>query len=480
MRLTITALRCALILGVAPMAQSMERAPTVSCDALVGNTYYNIAVTAAVRVAASGSVPAYCKVSGHEPGTDHDLEVRLPDYWLGRYVQRGGGGFDGSIPPPALSTGALQAGAVQGANNGGHRDPTGAVLRDNPRAVDRYSHGAILAATRFGKAVTRAYYGRYPEYSYYEGCSNGGRGALNAAAKYGNEFDGVVAVAPTINLTGQIAQWTGAAALTMPSAGQFAQVHAAAVAQCDALDGAKDGIIANWQACQFDAARHIPRGVGLTSAQVHAIRAIMNDVKRADGSTLYSGFGFGDLGPGAPAYGMFGTGQMRSIVLNDASWMPEQFNLEQHQPMISAVIDARHQFSASPAGLTQFMHGGGKIIVWHGSDDALLSHKDTIRTWLEVNRVAGAALARANSRLYIAPGVQHCSGGPGADNIDALAALMSWVEQGKAPGTLLARKLDRTGAVQLSRPLCEYPAWPRYNGKGDVNDAGNFSCTVKP
>ena len=92
------------------------------------------------------------------------MEIRLPDRWLERYVQRGGGGFDGSIPPAAVSAPALLAGAVQGANNGGHRDRSGAVLLNNPRAVERYAHGAILTATRFGKAVTQAYYGRSPKY----------------------------------------------------------------------------------------------------------------------------------------------------------------------------------------------------------------------------------------------------------------------------------------------------------------------------
>ena len=113
---------------------------------------------------------------------------------------------------------ALSSGAVQTANNGGHRDPSGAIFLNNPLVVQRYAHTAILTATQFGKAVTNAYYGQGPKYSYYEGCSNGGRGALNAAAKYGDEYDGVIAGAPTRNLTGQIEQWTRATALTLPSA----------------------------------------------------------------------------------------------------------------------------------------------------------------------------------------------------------------------------------------------------------------------
>jgi pimeloyl-ACP methyl ester carboxylesterase len=460
-----------------PVATFAANAPAVACESLVGKAYYNIRVTAAAKVAATGNIPTFCKVSGHEPGTDHDLEVRLPDQWRGRYVQRGGGGFDGSIPPVAFSQGALNAGAVQGANNGGHRDPSGAALLNNPRAVDRYAHTAILTATRFGKAVTKAYYGSYPQYSYYEGCSNGGRGALNAAAKYGNEFDGVIAVAPTTNLSGQIAQWTSAAALTMPTADQFKQVHAAAVAKCDAMDGAKDGIVSHWQACQFDASKDVPSSVGLSAAHVQAINTIMSEVKDSAGNVIYAGFGTGDLSFGAPAYAMFGTGQMRSIILNDANWSAAQFRMDQHLPLIKKVIDEQHQFSAANSDLIQFMRGKGKIIIWHGADDALLSHKDTIRSWQSLNLEAGKELMSANSRLYIAPGVNHCAGGAGADQIDSLAAMIDWVERGKPPATLLAKKIDAaSGATKFTRPLCEFPAWPRYSGKGDVNDAAQYSC----
>lgn len=454
-------------------------APARSCESLVGLSFYNVPITAAVTVPAANGMPAWCKVTGTEQGTKHDLEVRLPERWLGRYVQRGGGGFDGSIPPAAFSGGALRLGAVQGANNGGHRDPTGAALLGDVRAIERYAHGAILTATRFGKAVTQAYYGRAPAHSYYEGCSNGGRGAFNAAAKYGPEFDGIVSVAPTMNLSGQIAAWTSAAALSLPSREQFAAIHAAAAARCDADDGARDGIISRWQRCAFDPAKDIPKSVGLTSAQLAAVQKLLDGWQAPDGSPIYAGYGYGDMAPGAPAFAMFGTGQMRSIVLSDANWSPQGFDPVASLPRISAVIDGQYQFSATPEGLAQFLRGGGKMMLWHGSDDALLSHKDTIRTWERLGQVAGEATRRASARFYIAPGVAHCAGGPGADGIDALGALVNWVEQGQAPGTLEAVKRGPDGAVKFSRPLCEYPAWPKYRGTGDVNSAASFACVTE-
>jgi hypothetical protein len=455
------------------------QAPRASCASLLGREYYNVTVTAAVDMPAAGSVPAYCRVSGHEAGTDHDMEVRLPMQWRGRYVQRGGGGFDGAIAPIAGAPQALQLGAAQGANNGGHRDRSGAALLNDPRATERYAHTAILTATRFGKAVTQAYYGAAPAHSYYEGCSNGGRGALNAAAKYGTEFDGVVAMAPTLNMMGIVPAMTRFGALALPDATQFAAVHAAVVAKCDSLDGARDGIISRWQSCQVDPARDLPASIGLTAPQVEALRTLWSDQRRGDGSVSYSGLGFGDLAAGAAIYGAFGLGHLRYVVFNDAQWTPPGGRLDEQRdlPAIRAILEGRYQFSASVTGLAQYLRAGHKLLVWHGTDDPIISHRDTIRTWADVVAATGAQAARANSRLYIAPGVAHCGGGEGADSVDLLAAMMQWVEAGSAPGTLVASKREAgTGKVRFTRPLCEYPRWPRYDGKGDPALAASFAC----
>ena len=465
----------------AAQADPPARAPRVACASLVGREFYNVTVTAAHDVPAGGVLPAYCQVSGHEAGTGHDMEVRLPATWRGGYVQRGGGGFDGAIAPAASAPAALRLGAAQGANNGGHRDPSGASLLDDPRATERYAHAAILTATRFGKAVTQAYYGAAPAHAYYEGCSNGGRGALNAAAKYGTEFDGVIAMAPTLNMMGIIPAMTRFGALALPDKQQLASVHAAVVAKCDALDGAKDGIVSNWQACKVDPARDLPASIGLSPPQIEALRTLWSDQRRADGSVSYSGLGFGDLSAGAAIYSAFGLGHLRYVVFNDAKWSPPSAGLDEQRdlPAIRAVIEDRYQFSASVSGLAQYLREGRKLLVWHGAEDPIVSHRDTIRTWAEVVSAAGAQTASANSRLYIAPGVAHCGGGDGADSADLLAALMQWVQTGKPPGTLEASKRDAaTGATRFTRPLCQYPRWPRYDGKGDVNQAGSFACVA--
>jgi hypothetical protein len=466
--------------GAAGAAQLAARQPQRACESLLGMSYYNVEITAAAMVPASGALPAYCKVSGHESGTAHDLEVRLPELWRGDYVQRGGGGFDGVIPAAAGAPAALQLGAVQGASNGGYRDPSGAALLHDPRATERYAHAAILTAVRFGKAVTQAYYGAAPAHAYYDGCSNGGRGALNAAAKYGSEFDGIVAGAPTLNMTGIIPAMLKFGSLSLPSDAQFKAIHAAAVAKCDALDGLRDGIVSHWQACKVDPRRDLPAAIGLTSPQIAALGTLWGDLRRADGSLLYAGLGYGDLSAGAAVYQRFGLGHLRYVVYADPQWLPPQagLDLEQELPRIAAVIEGRYQFSAAPGGIAQYLHRGGKLLIWHGTDDPILSHRDTIRSWAQIVEKAGAETVRAQARLYIAPGVAHCGGGDGADSVELLAAMMKWVEAGEPPGTLIASKRDPGGQVRFTRPLCEAPRWPRYRGRGDVNSAASFECVA--
>lgn len=470
------------VLGLAP-AGPQAREPRLSCSGLAGRSFYNVTITSAVDVGATAALPAYCKVSGNESGTDHDLEVRLPARWLGRYVQRGGGGFDGRIPAAGDASDALRLGAAEGANNGGHRDPSGAALLNDPRATERYAHSAILTATRFGKAVTQAYYGDAPAYAYYDGCSNGGRGALNAAAKYGSEFDGIVAKAPTLNMPGIVLAMARFGALSLPTTAQFAAVHAAVVDRCDALDGLKDGIVSHWQACRIDPARDLPASIGLSPPQVEALRVLWTGLRRADGSVLYEGLGYGDLTAGAGIYERFGHGHLAYVVHSDAKWTPPGgvLDVERELPAIRAVLEDRYQFSASVSGLAQYLREGRKLLVWHGANDPILSHRDTARTWGDIAAAAGPQVMQDGARLYLAPGVEHCGGGEGADSVDALQAMMSWVEAKQAPGTLLASKRDpATGRVRFTRPLCEYPKWPRYQGKGDVNDAGSFACVADP
>ena len=171
--------------------------PEILCQALSALALPQTVITSATAVPAQGSAPEYCRVLATvEPETD--IEVRLPNAWAKRLLHLGGVGLDGVIPDLNGHAGELQAGYALTASNGGHRDPTrgGARFLNNPTFINDYAHAAIEKTVRAAKAVIGAYYGRPAKYSYFSGCSNGGREALNAAAHYGDEYDGVVAAAP--------------------------------------------------------------------------------------------------------------------------------------------------------------------------------------------------------------------------------------------------------------------------------------------
>lgn len=462
-----------------------QTAPAMACESLAGRELEGVKITSAAKVPAAHGNPANCKVLATQDGTEHDIEALLPDSWSGRLYQQGGGGFDGQIlellsPAHAAAPGsiALAAGAIVLANNGGYRDPTGAKLLNNPAATQLYAHTAIHVVKQFGNALAVAYYGSAPKYSYYVGCSNGGRGAANAASKYGDEYDGVVSGAPGLNMVGLVEGWTRAATLDLPEPAKLKAVNAAVVAKCDVLDGAKDGVISNWEACKFDPEVDAP-AAGLTSSQAASVKALMTDLKLKDGTTIYSGLGFGDMSPWARAYAMFGTGHMRNIILSDPNWSPAGFDVDASFPAISGVMRTKYGFNPEPEGIVSFLQSGKKMIVWHGSDDSLISHRDTIRVFQGILKTAGPKGAE-NSRLYIASGVNHCGGGPGADDFDLLTPLMKWVEKGQAPSLVVASKFDRPGGKLLfTRPVCTYPSFPRYKGTGDMNDAASFACATK-
>jgi len=442
----------------------------VPCSDLALDPYGGATITSATLIPADGTTPAYCKVIA-TAGKQTDIEVRLPDYWQKRFLHIGGGGFDGTVPNLNAYATQLQQGYALAASNGGHRvsEYPGATFGVDYTLTQDYAHVAIGTTVRVAKALIAAYYGERPQYSYWSGCSNGGRGAFNAAAKYTLEYDGVVSAAPTRNLAGLISGWMRNLPASILTPAKISAINAAMVAACDNLDGLIDGIISNPDACKFDPAT-IP---GLTPAELDVVKTVLSDTKLSDGTLIYSKYGFGPL-IWAWAYGVLGIGHVQWIVYRDPAYNPATWNLDNDFPDVVGVVEGAYDFSADTDALVRFLNLGKKLIVWHGTDDTLLSHYDTIRTLEEVASAAGG-YGRTNMQLYTAPGVGHCSGGVGADKFDMISAITDWVEKGKAPGTLLASKVDSAGNVLFTRPLCEYPKFPYYIG-GDPNSAASFSC----
>ena len=467
-------------------------AGTAECEALKDQPYGGAFITSAAMVPAAGSLPAYCRVTATigkntDLRKEMDIEVWLPENWQKRLLHLGGGGYDGTIPfesyPPAFRPNyiekPLQHGFALAGSNGGHRaeDYPGPTFALDYTMAQDYAYTAIGTTRRVAKALIAAHYGERPRYSYFWGCSNGGRGAFNAAAKYPHEYDGVVAASPSRNMPGLSAAWKEFTPALMLTPGKIATIKSASLAACDLLDGLTDGIISNPDACHFDPASlrcaSTPSDSCLTDPEIAIVKKIQSDLKLSDGTLIYSKTGFGELNW---AGGYYGLGQLFVDWMTFRNPSYSAWGLNKDYPTLVEVLEGAYACSGETEALATYLDEDGKMIVVHGTDDTLLSHYDTARTFNEVMDAAGGK-GRQNAKLYMAPGVGHCYDGPGADMFDMITAISGWVEEGRAPQTLIASKIDPgTGAVLFTRPLCEYPSFPYYLGHGDPNDAINFSC----
>ena len=495
-----------------PSAEAPGVSAQDACNALNGKTVGGAPSVSAVAVAASGATPTYCKVAG-TIAPSLNFEMRLPDSWNGKLHYGGGGGYNGAIPGLSGSTlEALKKGYATVSSDSGHQGSglDASFALNDPYAAQLFGSLSVPTVMSTAKELLNTAYDKLPERSYFEGCSNGGREALMNVQRYPTLFDGVIARAPAYNWVGVMGAFNrNAKALAAPggqfSAAKVALLSNAVLASCDALDGVTDGVVSNPQACTaaFDPATLRCTGgtdtgdTCLSDAQLAVVNSWVSPAVFA-GSPTYRNAGWNLTGnesdPGAWPAWVSGNGDYtkglqylfqdttvknylaRDPNVNSLTYSP----LDQNQ---SAIFSMAALNDATSADLRPFESSGGKLILWHGGNDAALSVNSTTAYYANVVSAMGN---RSNAdefvRYYIAPGVNHCSGGPGADNVDLLAQLDAWVTKGQAPETLEARKLAADGSTVLSRPLCVYPQYPRYTGP--ANDAtaatlaSNYQCTT--
>lgn len=501
-----------LFMSIAGCGGNDNSSPAVTaqqaCTSLQGKTISAGAVVSAVAVAASGVVPTYCKVSAHiEPTLN--FELRLPDAWNGKLHYGGGGGYNGSVPPlggPTLN--ALNKGFATVSSDSGHQanvlDASWAL--NDPNAAQLF--GSLSVPTVMSSAVdmVKAAYGTLPSKAYFEGCSNGGREALITAQRYPNLFDGIISRAPAYNWVGLMGGFNRTAKAAAAPGGGFSAEKVATLAKavrdaCDAGDGIMDGVVSNPAACTFDPA--VLRCAGgadtgstcLSDAQLAVVNSWTAPAVFA-GSATYRNAGWSPSGneddPGAWAAWVTANGNVKNALQYRFSDTTVKTYLARDLSVDSLLYSPYDQNQgalytlaalndATNTNLTPFNNSGAKLILWHGTNDSALSYKATTEYYNGVvTSMGGQAAADSFVRYYLAPGVNHCSGGPGADNADLLAALDAWVDKGTAPGTLTANKIVG-GVTTFSRPLCTYPGYARYTGP--ANDAAaaklasSYTCT---
>ena len=469
---------------------------------------------------AVGEVPAFCRVAGViKPSEDSNIqfEVWMPaSGWTGKFQGVGNGGFAGSISYSGLADAVRHGYAAASTDTGHHAggvDMSWAAA--HPERVADFGYRAIHETTDKGKAITRAFYGDAPKRSYFSSCSNGGRQALMEAQRFPGDYDGIVAGAPanywTHLLTAAIVN--SQALLADPQsfipAGKLPAIEAATLAACDSLDGVKDGVIENPLQCHFDPAKIQCEGAEsdscLTAPQVAALRRIYDGVHNSKGDLIFPGYSPGGAtGQGgwglwitgsAPTKSLmyaFGTQFFKNAVYNDQAWDFKTLNPDRDTKVVDDTLAQR--MNATDPDLSAFKKRGGKLIMYHGWSDAAIAPVNAINYYKSVLAKMGEKDSKTFVRLFMAPGMQHCAGGPGPSSFgqlgvaqsdprhDVSAALELWVEKGVAPEEIIATKfntgMNAASGVARTRPLCAYPKVAQWSGSGSTDDAANFTCAA--
>ncbi len=462
-------------------------------------------------------LPAFCRVTGIiKPTTDSDIkfEIWMPGSgWNGKFQGIGNGGFAGSISYGGLAA-AVARGYAAASTDTGHTTSDASWALGHPEKIVDYGHRAIHEMTRNAKAIIGAFYGDGPKRSYFASCSNGGRQALMEAQRYPDDYDGLIAGAPanafTQILTGfafNLQAMHAEQGSYIPPA-KLKAIESAGLAACDARDGVTDGVLDDPTKCGFDPSVLLCKGSEtnecLTEKQIAALKKIYSGPRTAKGEQIVPGFvPGGETGPGGwatwinaadptrTAQFFFSTQAFANMVYNDPKWDFKTFDLERDGKLAEKKLGS--SINATDPNLRAFKSRGGKLILYHGWNDAALPPVNTINYFQSVVAKMGQREAGSFVRLFMVPGMGHCSGGPGPNSFGAVVtqdksdpehdmsmALERWVEQGIAPDRIIASKRqgDAKSPAVRTRPLCPFPQVARYKGSGSTDDAANFVCVV--
>ncbi|WP_446744659.1 tannase/feruloyl esterase family alpha/beta hydrolase [Silvibacterium acidisoli] len=467
-------------------------------------------------------LPPFCRVtveSTPTPDSKIAIEVWMPlQHWNGKFRGQGNGGFAGSMAYTWLAYSVME-GYATAATDAGHKgDSTDASWAlGHPEKVIDFGHRGVHEMTTTAKSVLDAYYGKAASRSYFLACSDGGREALMEAQRYPADYDGIIAGAPAYNWTNLLSGGmtkTQALMRTPESfipASKIPAIHAAVNAACDKADGIADGILNDPRQCHFDPevllCKGDPSDACLTRPQVDTLKSLYSATVDASGKELYpahlpgaedgpGGWGPWVVGsePGKSLGFAFGVNYFKYMVYEDPNWDYKTFQLA--DGLKQAVEKTGDAVDATNPDLSAFAARGGKLILYHGWNDPAISPLGT----LDYYQKAEAANPHAGSflRLFMVPGMQHCTGGDGPSSFGQVGwvpgtgpkdathnmaqALEDWVENGKAPEQVIAAKIETEGMgsprITMTRPLCAYPKEAHYKGSGDESDAANFTCAL--
>lgn len=435
-------------------------------------------------------------------GSNIRAEIWLPTgaAWNGRFMATGSGGFAGDITGATLGVYfAVEAGYAGAGTDSGHEANSldASWSNQNPVAVADWGYRANHVTHEAAKQLIGIFYGRAPEYSYFNGCSNGGREALMQAVRYPDDFDGIIVGAPAMGFTEVMSSFAwNTRAMRTPGATLSQQdlmlLNRAVLDRCDALDGVTDGVIEHPPSCPFDPAElrctARNRGACLTDAQIATVQAIRQGPRLRTGEQMWPGLEMSAepewnawINTPTAGQGVMSESFFRHMVYGDPNWTFDQFDLDRDYARANEVLGP--VIDSDTPDLGAFFRSGGKMLMYTGWLDAAISPHSTINHYNAIRSQIGASYAD-DIRLFVVAGMGHCIGGPGASAIDYLGAVDRWVGSGVAPeqlianrhGNILATYLNRPETVVGTRPVCAWPRRVTYRGSGSTDDAANFSC----
>ena len=482
---------------------------TPSCESLASLALPRATVTLAEPIAAGAfppppgrgpaagtlykSLPAFCRLAATlKPSADSTIKIEIwmpANGWNSKLQSVGNGAWAGTISYPAMAT-ALTAGYAAASTDTGHEGNSSGFVPGHPEQLIDFAWRAVHEMTVAAKLVTSAYYSSAPKFTYWNGCSTGGRQALTEAQRFPADYDGIVAGAPASYVTRLqaaqiwIAQATHANDASYIPPSKYPIIHQAVLDQCDALDGVKDGVLENPTRCKFEPKVLECKGPDspscLTAPQVELVRKVYSGpVNSRTGESIFPGLepgselGWSNLsGPKPMDYAV---DMYRLVAFKDPDWNYLKFNpdtdVERAEKQIGSLMNA------IDPNLQPFL-SHGKLLQYLGWADPGIPSESSVNYYKAVTtKLGGTANVNDSYRLFMIPGMFHCGGGDGTSSFDMVAALDQWVSSGKAPDQIPASRI-RDGKVDRTRPLCPYPQVAMYKGSGSSDEAANFSCKV--
>jgi feruloyl esterase len=494
------------MLSLVLAAAAAVATPATSCESLQSMATPQVAITteavAAVVPAGRGgggagrggpavvATPAYCKVKlVLKPTADSKInaELWLPnENWNGRFMAVGNGGFGGSIQGIGEMQTAVRLGYATAGGDTGHDEategPGGMFALGHPEKIVDFAYRAVHEMTATSKKIIDRYYGTAPQFSYFKGCSTGGRQAVMAAQRYPDDFDGIIAGALANR---HIQMHTSGVArsieLTRRPEANISPAKAQMVTKAvmDACDTMKEGFLNNPRTCSFDFSKLACKAADsdscLTPAQLKTVEAYYGGTKNSKGELIFSGQALGNplpalrgIQPGAQPGGGFDT--VRIWGFQDANYDWKTFDLDRDMPIINSKVGF---VDAVDPDLSKFKARGGKLLLYAGWGDTTITPENTV---LYYESVLGKMKGNQGDfvRLFMVPGMAHCRGGDGPNTFDTIGTMESWREKNVTP----TQMMGFNPASNLSRPICSYPQASKYKGSGNIKDASNWSCAA--